>query len=103
MNMSTTIRRKLPLIALALVFAAGLSFVTFSDISPAATVHDSSALSAQMSVLGRDVQSRVSFTNEQEPENALGPAIAIGMLGVGATLGAFTIYQCRKNSTDNDK
>lgn len=102
MNISTEMRRKLPLIALALVFAAGLSFAIFSGISPAATVHDSSTVTAQMNVLGRDVQSRV-FTNEQEPENTLGPAIAIGMLGVGATLGAFTIYQCRKNSTDNDK
>ena len=100
MNMSTKVRRKLPFIALALVFAAGLSFATFSNTSPPATVHDSSAVAAQMSVLERDVQSRVSFTNEQEPENTLGPAIAIGMLIVGFVLGGLAIYQCRKDDTD---
>lgn len=102
MNISTEIRRKLPIIALALVFAAGLSFAVFSDTSLPNIAHDSSALSAQMNVLEHDLQSGISVLNEEEPENTLGPAIAIGILGVGATLGAFTIYQCRKNSTDNE-
>lgn len=100
MNMSTKVRCKLPLIALALVFAAGLSFATFSNTSQPATVHDSSALSAQMNVLERNLQSGIAALNEEEPEDTLGPAIAIGMLVAGFVLGGLAIYQCRKDDTD---
>lgn len=103
MNMSTKVRRKLPFIALALVFAAGLSLATFSNISPSDAVYDSSALSVQMNVPERDLQSGIAVLNEEEPENTLGPAIAIGMLVVGFVLGGLAIYQCRKDGTDSQR
>lgn len=102
MNTDIKIRRKLIVGVLVFAVAAGLGIAISSNITPPAVGSYASSLAhANMSVSVRVTQSETTPDDEAEPEDTIGPAIALGMLGVGVAVGAFTIYRCRKDSTDN--
>ena len=101
MNTDIKIRRKLLAGVLAFALATGLGLAISSNITPStAGGHDFSLAHANMSASARMHQSETTPDDEAEPEDTIGPAIALGVLGVGAPFGAFIIYRHHKGDAD---